>query len=67
MLWGAFVGLVKAGRLGYLPLDDKKLEQAGAAAWRLIAPEFSRAADSTSGSDLHGATTTSSRKQRTKG
>ncbi len=58
MLWGAFVGLVKAGRLGYLPLDDKKLEQAGAAAWRLIAPEFSRA---TAGS------TTSSRKQRTKG
>lgn len=38
LLWGAFVGVVKAGRLGYLPLDAKKLEQAGAAAWRLIAP-----------------------------
>ena len=38
LLWGAFVGLVKASRLGYLPLDDKKLAQAGAAAWRLIAP-----------------------------
>ncbi len=38
LLWGAFVGLVKAERLGYLPLDDKKLAQAGAAAWRLISP-----------------------------
>jgi AcrR family transcriptional regulator len=45
LLWGAFVGLVKASRLGYLPLDDRKLEQAGAAAWRMIAPEISRAAD----------------------
>jgi hypothetical protein len=45
LLWGAFVGLVKAGRLGYLQLDDKKLEQAGAAAWRMIAPATSRAAE----------------------
>jgi TetR/AcrR family transcriptional regulator, repressor of fatR-cypB operon len=43
LLWGAFVGLVKASRLGYLPLDDKKFEQAGAAAWRMLAPELSRA------------------------
>ncbi|HEY5924447.1 MAG TPA: TetR/AcrR family transcriptional regulator [Kofleriaceae bacterium] len=45
LLWGAFVGLVKASRLGYLPLDDRKLEQAGAAAWRMIAPEASRATE----------------------
>jgi AcrR family transcriptional regulator len=43
LLWGAFVGLVKASRLGYLPLDDRKLALAGAAAWRMIAPEVSRA------------------------
>jgi AcrR family transcriptional regulator len=45
LLWGAFVGVIKANRLGYLPLDERKLEQAGAAAWRMIAPETSRAAD----------------------
>jgi TetR/AcrR family transcriptional regulator, repressor of fatR-cypB operon len=39
LLWGAFVGLVKAGRLGYLVVDDTTLAQAGAACWRLIAPE----------------------------
>ena len=38
LLWGAFVGLIKASRLGYLKLDDTKLEQAGAACWRMIAP-----------------------------
>jgi TetR/AcrR family transcriptional regulator, repressor of fatR-cypB operon len=38
LLWGAFVGIVKASRLGYLQLDDEKLEQAGMAAWRMIAP-----------------------------
>lgn len=38
LLWGAFVGLFKAQRLGYLRLDDKQLEQAGAACWRMIAP-----------------------------
>jgi TetR/AcrR family transcriptional regulator, repressor of fatR-cypB operon len=42
LVWGAFVGLVKAGRLGYLALDDTKLQQAGAACWRMIAPEISR-------------------------
>lgn len=41
LLWGAFVGVVRAERLGYLSLDDKKLRQAGAAAWRLIAPQRS--------------------------
>ncbi|HEY1552290.1 MAG TPA: TetR/AcrR family transcriptional regulator [Kofleriaceae bacterium] len=43
LLWGAFVGLVKASRLGYLALDDRGLEQAGAACWRMIAPPTSRA------------------------
>jgi AcrR family transcriptional regulator len=38
LLWGAFVGLVKASRLGYLALDDRKLAQAGAACWPMIAP-----------------------------
>ena len=38
LLWGAFVGLVKASRLGYLELDDRRLEQAGTACWRMIAP-----------------------------
>jgi len=42
LLWGAFVGLVKAARLGYLKLDDAHLEQAGAACWRMIAPDSSR-------------------------
>ncbi len=42
LLWGAFVGLIKAQRLGYLRLDDKQLEQAGAACWRLIAPDLTR-------------------------
>jgi AcrR family transcriptional regulator len=49
LLWGAFVGLVKASRLGYLPLDDKKLAQAGTACWRLIAPELSRSRTRTKG------------------
>jgi AcrR family transcriptional regulator len=46
LLWGAFVGVVKAGRLGYLKVDDKKLAEAGAVAWRLIAPTTLRATDS---------------------
>jgi AcrR family transcriptional regulator len=48
LLWGAFVGLVKASRLGYLALDDRGLEQAGAACWRMIAPPSSRATSSRS-------------------
>jgi AcrR family transcriptional regulator len=43
LLWGAFVGLVKAARLGYLKLDDAQLAQAGAACWRMIAPDSPRA------------------------
>jgi AcrR family transcriptional regulator len=43
LLWGAFVGLIKASRLGYLALDDKRLEQAGIACWRMIAPDLPRA------------------------
>jgi len=42
LVWGAFVGLVKAHRLGYLQLDDKRLAQAGEACWRLITPELPR-------------------------
>jgi TetR/AcrR family transcriptional regulator, repressor of fatR-cypB operon len=38
LLWGAFVGLVKASRLGYLKLDDNRLAQAGEACWRMLAP-----------------------------
>ncbi|HEY4183327.1 MAG TPA: TetR/AcrR family transcriptional regulator [Kofleriaceae bacterium] len=37
LLWGAFVGLVKASRLGYLVLDDEQIKLAGEAAWQLIA------------------------------
>ena len=42
LLWSAFVGLVKASRLGYLRLDDKSLAQARDACWRMIAPERNR-------------------------
>lgn len=42
LLWGAFVGLIKAQRLGYLKLDDKQLAEAGAACWRMIAPSGNR-------------------------
>jgi AcrR family transcriptional regulator len=38
LMWGAFVGLIKAKRLGYLLLDDTRLAQAGEACWRMIAP-----------------------------
>lgn len=41
LLWGAFVGLVKASRLGYLTLDERRVAQAGAACWRLITQETS--------------------------
>jgi AcrR family transcriptional regulator len=43
LLWGAFVGLVKADRLGYLRLSDAGLEDAGPVAWRMFAPEAERA------------------------
>ena len=50
LAWGAFVGLVKASRLGYLKLDARALEQAGAACWRMVAPATSRAASRTTDS-----------------
>ncbi len=42
LVWGAFVGLIKASRLGYLAIDEARLEQAGTACWRMIAPEHPR-------------------------
>ncbi|MEO8702043.1 MAG: TetR/AcrR family transcriptional regulator [Kofleriaceae bacterium] len=42
LAWGAFVGLIKASTLGYLALDAKRLEQAGTACWRMIAPDLPR-------------------------
>jgi AcrR family transcriptional regulator len=44
LMWGAFVGLVKASRLGYLHLDEASLLEAGTTVWRMIAPEAARAA-----------------------
>ncbi len=38
LIWGAFVGLLKASRGGYLALDGKRLRQAGDACWHMIAP-----------------------------
>ncbi|MDQ3341390.1 MAG: TetR/AcrR family transcriptional regulator [Myxococcota bacterium] len=49
LLWGAFVGLVKANRLGYLALDDKRLAQAGAVCWRLIEPNVLKKTSRTKG------------------
>jgi AcrR family transcriptional regulator len=36
LVWGAFVGLVKAERLGYLTLDDAALRAARDASWRAL-------------------------------
>ncbi len=44
LMWGAFVGLVKVARLGYLRLDDAALEEAGETCWRMVEPEALRAA-----------------------
>ncbi len=44
LMWGAFVGLVKVSRLGYLRLDDAALEEAGETCWRMVEPEATRAA-----------------------
>jgi AcrR family transcriptional regulator len=41
LVWGAFVGLVKASRLGYLKLDDERLATAGDVCWRMLAPRES--------------------------
>lgn len=38
LVWGAFVGLVKAERLGYIRLDDATLARAGEVCWQVIAP-----------------------------
>ena len=44
LMFGAFVGLVKASRLGYLALDDKSLDEAGTVVWRMFEPETTKAA-----------------------
>jgi AcrR family transcriptional regulator len=38
LVWGAFVGLVKAERLGYLRLDEATLTLAGKTCWEIVAP-----------------------------
>lgn len=43
LMFGAFVGLVKAARLGYLQLDATALEAAGHTVWRMIEPEATKA------------------------
>jgi AcrR family transcriptional regulator len=65
LLWGAFVGVVKAGRLGYLRIDDSKLAEAGTAAWRLIAPiTTSHASDSSRTSRTTDSSGTSQRRKK---
>lgn len=49
LVWGAFVGLVKAARLGYVRLDARQIETAGDAAWNMIAPHASRTDDAGDG------------------
>ncbi|HUJ60191.1 MAG TPA: TetR/AcrR family transcriptional regulator [Kofleriaceae bacterium] len=61
LMWGAFVGLVKANRLGYLALDDTSreggqpgaagsrrgsIDSAGDIVWRMFGPEAQRAFES---------------------
>jgi len=43
LMFGAFVGLVKAARLNYLHLDDAALDAAGHTVWRMIEPEATKA------------------------
>jgi AcrR family transcriptional regulator len=43
LVWGAFIGLIKADRLGYLKLSDAGIDEAGPVAWRMFAPEAERA------------------------
>ena len=38
MIWGAFVGLMKAKVLGYLQIDNDTLQQAEETCWRMIRP-----------------------------
>jgi len=42
MVWGAFVGLTKAARLGYLALDEATLLRAGEVCWAAVATTFHR-------------------------
>jgi AcrR family transcriptional regulator len=42
LVWGAFVGLVKAERLGYLQLGDEALDQARDACWRAVTADGAR-------------------------
>ncbi|MEZ4294402.1 MAG: TetR/AcrR family transcriptional regulator [Polyangiaceae bacterium] len=56
LIWGAFVGLLKAERLGYLALSDEALLSAGRACWRVVAPQET-GADRT-GADRTGAART---------
>ncbi|HEY8090684.1 MAG TPA: TetR/AcrR family transcriptional regulator [Polyangiaceae bacterium] len=44
-VWGAFVGLVKAERLGYLKLTDERLDAARDACWRAFAVDAPRPDD----------------------
>ena len=44
LVWGAFVGLLKAQRLGYLKLDAASIAAAGETMWRLVEPEAQRGA-----------------------
>lgn len=43
LMFGAFVGIVKAARLGYLQLDDASLAEAGNTVWRMFEPEATKA------------------------
>jgi AcrR family transcriptional regulator len=45
LVWGAFVGLVKAGRLGYLDVDERTLRDAGQTVWKMVAPRTWRATE----------------------
>ena len=54
IVWGAFVGLVKAVRLGYLAVDDATFQRAGEACFAVLAPSLERAAESVSASTMMG-------------
>ncbi|HEX8954465.1 MAG TPA: TetR/AcrR family transcriptional regulator [Polyangia bacterium] len=42
MIWGAFVGIVKATRLGYLATDEATLLGAGEVSWAAVASTFAK-------------------------
>jgi len=44
MMWGSFVGLVKASRLRYISVDAAAMDEASAISWRMFAPEAALAA-----------------------